>query len=52
MSGLLSPPTPRKQTQKSPGVSALTLFNAAIQELIAIDHDHLNLFEAYISLVE
>jgi hypothetical protein len=43
---------PRKQTQRSPGVSALTLLNAAVQELIAIDHNHFNLLEAYISSVE
>jgi hypothetical protein len=49
---LLNPPTPWKQTQRSPGVSALTLLNAAVQELIAIDHDRFNLFKAYISSVE
>jgi hypothetical protein len=49
---LLSPLTPWKQTQRSPGVSALTLLNAAVQELIAIDRDHFNLLEAYISSVE
>jgi hypothetical protein len=43
---------PRKPTQRSTGVSALTLLNAAVQELIAIDCDHFNLLEAYISLVE
>jgi hypothetical protein len=52
ISGLLSPPTPHKWTQRSPGVSASTLLNAAVQELIAIDRDHFNLFEAYISSVE
>jgi hypothetical protein len=52
MSGLLSPPMPWKPTQRSLGVSALTLLNAAVQELTAIDCDHLNLLEAYISSVE
>jgi hypothetical protein len=42
---------PRKRTQ-SPGVLTLTLLNAAVQELIAIDCDHFNLFKAYISSVE
>jgi hypothetical protein len=50
--GLLSPPTPRERTQGSPGVSALTLLNAAVQELIVIDRDHFNLLKAYISSVE
>jgi hypothetical protein len=35
-----------KQTQRSSGVSPLTLFSAAVQELIAIDRDYFNLFEA------
>jgi hypothetical protein len=52
MSGLLNPPAPWKQTRRSSGVSALTLLNAAVQELIAIDHDRFNLLEAYISSVE
>jgi hypothetical protein len=43
---------PQKQTQRSPGVSALTLLNAAVQELIVIDCNHFNLFKAYISSVE
>jgi hypothetical protein len=51
MSGPLSPPTPWKQTQRSPGVSALTLLDATVQELIANDHDHFNLFEAYTTKV-
>jgi hypothetical protein len=41
----------KPQTRRSPGVSALTLLNAAVQELIAIDCDHFNLFKAYISSV-
>jgi hypothetical protein len=48
----LSPPMPWKQTQRSPGVSALMLLNAVVQELIAVDCDRFNLFEAYISSVE
>jgi hypothetical protein len=52
MSDLLSPLTPRKRTQRSPGVSALMLLNAAVQELIAIDRNRFNLLEAYISSVE
>jgi hypothetical protein len=39
-------------TQRSTGVSALTLLNAVVQELIVIDHNHFNLFKAYISSVE
>jgi hypothetical protein len=50
--GLLGPLTPRKPTQRSTGVSALTLLNAAVQELIAINCDRFNLLEAYISSVE
>jgi hypothetical protein len=52
MSGLLSPLMPWKPTQRSTGVSALTLLNAVVQELIAIDRNHLNLLEVYISSVE
>jgi hypothetical protein len=52
MSGLLSPLVPWKPTHRSLGVSALTLLNAAVQELIVIDRDRFNLLEAYISLVE
>jgi hypothetical protein len=52
MLGLPSPLTPRKATQRSLGVSALTLLNAAVQELIVIDRNQFNLLEAYISLVE
>jgi hypothetical protein len=51
MLGLLSPLMPQKKTQRSPGVSALTLLNA-VQELIPIDCDRFSLLEAYISLVE
>jgi hypothetical protein len=43
---------PWKQTQRSPGLSALTLLNAAVQELIVVDRDRFNLLEAYISSVE
>jgi hypothetical protein len=38
--------------QRSPEVSAVTLLNAVVQELIAIDHDRFNLFKAYTSSVE